>query len=237
MHMRRKNWAKPELEACPYYTDDPERFRGIWREQFVRRQPLHIELGCGKGVSTAQMVSRNRDVNYLAIDLVCDVLGYARRNMEAAYEGAPVDNALIVKENVSFIDRMFAPEDRVDRIYINFPVPWSGQPHEAKHRFTHPRLLTLYRNFMAADGEIWFKTDDEKLFRDSLTYFSACGFQARYLTGDLYASRFSPNYASEYELKFARQGLPIRFGIFRMLPDPPELDAAFWHIGAPQNQR
>ena len=66
MHMRTKKWARPELAACPYYDDFPEHRRNNWRQAFSHDQPLEVELGCGKGVSTAQMVHENQDVNYLA---------------------------------------------------------------------------------------------------------------------------------------------------------------------------
>ena len=60
MHMRTKKWAKPELSACPYYRDEPFQLKGKWRSQFPEDKPLYLELGCGKGVSTAKMVSAGR---------------------------------------------------------------------------------------------------------------------------------------------------------------------------------
>ena len=55
MRMRKKKWAEPELQACPWRIDDPDAHRGQWRGLFSEDRPLHVELGCGKGVSTAQM--------------------------------------------------------------------------------------------------------------------------------------------------------------------------------------
>ena len=78
MHMRTKKWAKPELAVCPYFTDEAVRLRGRWRSCFQKEQPLHLELGCGKGVSTAAMVYDNRDVNYIAMDIKSSPEGYAR---------------------------------------------------------------------------------------------------------------------------------------------------------------
>ena len=78
MHMRLKKWARPELAACPWAVDEPEKLRGHWREAFPREAPFHLELGCGKGVATAAMIADNPGVNYLAIDISPDVLGDAR---------------------------------------------------------------------------------------------------------------------------------------------------------------
>lgn len=228
MHMRTKKWAKPELAVCPYFTDEAERFRGQWRAQFECDQPLYLELGCGKGVSTAVMIHDNPQINYVAMDITCNVLGDTRRNIAAAFGDAPVKNAIIARYDISYIEKVFAPEDRVERIYINFCNPWTKRPKYAKRRLTHPRQLMQYRTFLVDGGEIWFKTDDVPLFTESLPYFEACGFEMRYLTNDLHASGFSPNYVSEHEQKFTALGVPIKFVIFRKKPGPVTLDPVRW---------
>ncbi len=228
MHMRTKKWAKPELAVCPYFTNEAERFRGQWRAQFECDQPLYLELGCGKGVSTAVMIHDNPQVNYVAVDITCNVLGDTRRNIAAAFGDAPVKNAIIARYDISYIEKVFAPEDRVERIYINFCNPWTKRPKYAKRRLTHPRQLMQYRTFLVDGGEIWFKTDDVPLFTESLPYFEACGFEMRYLTNDLHASGFSPNYVSEHEQKFTALGVPIKFVIFRKKPGPVTLDPVRW---------
>lgn len=224
MHMRTKKWAKPELAVCPYFTDEAESLRGQWRAQFKREQPLYLELGCGKGVSTAAMVRDNLDTNYVVIDITCNVLGDTRRNIAAAFGEEPVQNVMIARYDISFIEKVFAPEDRIERIYINFCNPWTKRPKYAKRRLTHPRQLMQYREFLVDGGEIWFKTDDVPLFTESLPYFDACGFEMRYLTNDLHASGFSPNYVSEHEKKFTDLGVPIKFVIFKKKPGSVEID-------------
>ena len=173
MHMRTKKWAKPELAVCPYFTDEAETHRGHWRELFALDQPLYLELGCGKGVSTAAMVYDNPGVNFIAMDITCNVLGDTRRNIAKTYGEQPVKNVMIARYNIEDIRKVFAPEDRVERIYINFCNPWTKRPKYAKRRLTHPRQLMQYRDFLVDGGEIWFKTDDMPLFTESLPYFDA----------------------------------------------------------------
>ena len=115
------------------------------------------------------MVYDNRDVNFIAIDITCNVLGDTRRNIEKAYAGEPVKNVIIARHNIEDIRYIFAPEDRVERIYINFCNPWTKRPKYAKRRLTHPRQLMQYRDFLVDGGEIWFKTDDMPLFTESFT--------------------------------------------------------------------
>ena len=228
MHMRTKKWAKPELAVCPYFTDEAETLRGHWRERFAKEQPLYLELGCGKGVSTAAMVYDNRNKNFVAMDITCNVLGDTRRNIARTYGEEPVDNVIIARYDIEYIRNVFAPEDRIERIYINFCNPWTKRPKYAKRRLTHPRQLMQYRDFLVDGGEIWFKTDDTPLFTESLPYFEACGFDMRYLTSDLHAAGFAPNYVSEHEQKFTALGVPIKFVIMRKKPGPVELDPVRW---------
>ena len=228
MHMRTKKWAKPELAVCPYFTDEAETLRGHWHERFAKEQPLYLELGCGKGVSTAAMVYDNRDKNFVAMDITCNVLGDTRRNIARTYGEEPVDNVIIARYDIEYIRNVFAPEDRIERIYINFCNPWTKRPKYAKRRLTHPRQLMQYRDFLVDGGEIWFKTDDTPLFTESLPYFEACGFDMRYLTSDLHAAGFAPNYVSEHEQKFTALGVPIKFVIMRKKPGPVELDPVRW---------
>ena len=230
MHMRHKKWARPELSVCPYYLDAPMELRNRWRGQFEREQPLHVELGCGKGVSTAQMVFENPQTNYVAIDIICDILGDARRNMEKAFGGAQPANVRIVRYDIEYIDRLFGPEDRAERLYISFCNPWTKRPKYAKRRLTHPRQLLQYRTFLAPGAEIWFKTDNDEQVEDSLQYFEVSGFGCRFLTRDLHASGFAPNYVSEHEQKYTQMGVPIKMGIFVMEDRPVTIDPVRWNL-------
>ena len=224
MHMRTKKWAKPELAVCPYFTDEAETHRGHWRELFAHDQPLYLELGCGKGVSTAAMVYDNPGVNFIAMDITCNVLGDTRRNIAKTYGEQPVKNVMIARYNIEDIRKVFAPEDRVERIYINFCNPWEQHAKHHKRRLTHTRQLLKYRDFLVDGGEIWFKTDNDLLFLSSRRYFEECGFIEKYVTFDLHQSGFTPNYPSEHELLYSGQGVPIKFliAVKGELKAPPE---------------
>ena len=211
MRMRVKKWARPELAVCPFYAANPQSLKGKWGSAFAEKKPLHIELGCGKGVSTCVMALENPDVNYVAIDLITTVLGVAKRNAESVFEGKrEVDNLMLTNFEIESIDNYFSDADRVSRIYISFPNPWDQRHKQAKHRLTHTRQLMKYRQFLTENGEIWFKTDDDELFNSSLGYFEESGFEIVYKTYDLHASGFAPNYETEHEKMFSARGIPIK---------------------------
>ena len=180
-------------------------------------------MGCGKGVSTAKMAAANPDINYVAADISNDVLGDARRNLVRECGGEP-DNIMILSCDICFIDRYFDQRDGAERIYISFCNPWTERPKHEKRRLTHPRQLIQYRRMLRDGGEIWFKTDDDRLFEDSLAYFALCGFELRYLTRDLAGSGFEPNYLSEHEIMYMEKGVPIKFAILRKTPEEPDFD-------------
>ena len=233
MHMRTKKWARPELAACPFYIniDGGKENRENWRERFAHpERPLHMEMGCGKGVSTARMIADNPEINYIISDMSPDVLGTARRNIIEACGREDPDNVLIMRTDICFIHRVFGPEDAAERIYIHFCNPWTEHPKHAKRRLTHPRQLMQYREFLQPGGEIWFKTDDDTLFEDSLVYFDLCGFETVYRTDDLHRDGFRPNYISEHEQKYMELGVPIKAGIFRMKAEGPGFDPTRYRL-------
>lgn len=216
MRMRIKAWAEPELLQCPFYAAEPKEMKGKWQQMFAKAQPLHLEIGCGKGVSTCVQAHDNPGVNLIAVDEVKNVLGCALRNIYDEYGEQPVENVALTVYDAKYITDVFAPEDGIERIYINFCNPWTEKHNHAKRRLTHPRQLAQYRTFLKAGGEIWFKTDDDTLFEDSLRYFARTGFEIIHMSRDLHAEGFAPNYESEYEKKYMEKGVPIKLAIVRM---------------------
>ncbi len=220
MRMRRRAWTEPELERCPWFIEEPATHIGHWPELFEKRQPVMLEIGCGKGVSTAQMAHENPGVNYIAVDEVRHVLAVSVKNIRAAYgDQAPTNIVLSAVDATRILDT-FCAADGIERIYISFPNPWDERAKHHKRRLTHPRQLAQYRAFLKPGGEIWLKTDNDALFTASKRYFRECGFQIAYLTDDLHASGFRPNYVSEHEQLYAGQGKPIRFLIAKMAEMP-----------------
>ena len=221
MRIRKKSWGPDELAVCPFFVQDPVSFAGNWRSLFPKKQPLHLELGCGKCISTSQMAKANPQINFLAVDEISDMLARANRVIQNTYGDAPVDNLRLTPFDCMYISQYILPEDGVERIYINFCNPWTKKSRHEKRRLTHPRQLTQYREFLVPGGEIYFKTDDDILFDASLDYFQQCGFALRYCTRNLHASGYEPNYMSKHEIMFTRQGIATKFAIVQMMNPLP----------------
>lgn len=217
MRIRCKPWARPELEACPFFIADPKAHRNHWDEVFGNGKPIWLELGCGKGGFASQAVIRWPEVNFVAIDIKNEMLVLAKRKIEAALTEHEMnaEQVRVMIFNISHMEEAFGPDDQIDRIFINFCNPWSKGKHK-KRRLTHPRQLVQYKPFLR--GELWFKTDDEELFEETLEYLEETGFEVTYLTRDLHSSGFADNLETEHERMFTEEGKQIRFLIARQKP-------------------
>ncbi len=212
MRIRYKKWARPELEACKFYIDNPEELKTKWKEAFKKPQPIHIELGCGKGSFIASLASSNLNINYIAVDMVDAMLGLSKRNIEKAYEQINIEpeNIILTRHDIERIHLFMSKEDTVSRIYINFCNPWPRTKHKKK-RLTHTKQLLLYREFLEDGGEIYFKTDDDGLFNDSLKYFEEAGFDVISKTYDLQEENiFEINIETEHEKMYKEEGKKIK---------------------------
>jgi len=215
VRIRRKPWARPELAACDFFIDDPPQYKGNWQELFGNNNPMHLELGCGKGVFIAEVGAANQHINYIAIDLKSEVLALTRRRIVEEYTIAgitEVNNVKLMSQNIEQIDNMLDTTDVIERIYINFCNPWPKKPCNKK-RLTHSKQLTKYKSFLKGGGEIWFKTDNDELFQDSIIYFEENGFEIKYLTEDLHSSGFKGSFPTEHEIMFSKEGILIKFVI------------------------
>lgn len=212
MRMRKKKWAQPELDACEFYIQNPTDYKGKWSEFFKNSNPIELEVGCGKGTFVAQKGFQNPDINFVAVDLISDMLAVGRRNIASLYGEAQREckNIALVPFNVEKISDMIGKDDKIAKMYINFCNPWPRGKHN-KRRLTYPNKLVQYKELLCPGGEIHFKTDDDELFEDSIGYFKESGFEITYLTRDLHSSDVTDNICTEHEKMFSEQGILIKY--------------------------
>ena len=213
MRIRFKPWARPELEASKFYIDNPEELKNKWITIFKNQtNPIHLELGCGKGQFISKLAVQNQDINYIAIDLVDAMLGLAKRNIEQIYieQEKEINNVILTRFDIERIMLILGEKDNIKRIYINFCNPWPKGKHRKK-RLTHTRQLEKYKTFLANGGEIYFKTDDEDLFNSSLEYFKESGFNIDRKTYDLHEEPiWENNIETEHEKMFSDKEIKIK---------------------------
>jgi len=213
LRLRNRPWAAPELSECGYYAGDPEEFRGRWSERFGNKNPIWLEIGCGKGLYIAGKAPLNPQINYIGADIKSLMLAYARRNIEEAFAktGQPVSNVVLLSVDAERIYNAFSEDDKIDRIILNFSNPWP-KPHHHKRRLTHPKQLEHYKAFLKDGGIIEFKTDNDELFEASKGYFEECRMQMNEVCDDYYATHdMDPSVLTEHEQKFLAMQMPIHY--------------------------
>lgn len=210
MRMRNKPWVKPELESSPFFFDDPFQ-KCNWHNKFKRKQPLFLELGCGKGNFIAEHSANNPNINYLGIDMKSVILASACRHIKSEFKKADreIDNVVLTAYDIERILNIMDENDVVDRIYINFCNPWPKERHYKK-RLTHSRQLEKYKTFLKKGSEIHFKTDSDLLFEHSIEYFKESGFEITFITYDLHNSNYPNNIQTEHEEKFTEMGIKTK---------------------------
>ncbi len=204
MRVRNKPWAREMLDLHPEYViSSPEENKGKWNSVFEKDQPLHIEVGTGKGRFITEMAKANPHINYIGIEVFDSVIVSALERLTEA----KLPNLKLLNVNAEKLTDIFA-KGEVNRIYLNFSDPWPKTRH-AKRRLTYKTFLKLYEDILVEKGELHFKTDNQGLFEFSLLSFSEYGLLLKYISLDLHNSDFEGNIMTEYEEKFSQQGSRI----------------------------
>ncbi|MDF2682726.1 MAG: tRNA ((46)-N7)-methyltransferase TrmB [Brevibacillus sp.] len=204
MRLRNIPGAESALREYPTFVDNPLSFKGKWRERFGNDNPIHVEIGCGKGRFINTLAERHPDVNFIAVELKAEVVLRAVQRTE--YREIP--NLAFVQFNAAVLTDLFADHE-ISRLFLNFSDPWPKSRH-AKRRLTYASFLNTYRQVLKSDGEIHMKTDNEKLFEFSLNQFASERFQMHNITFDLHQSKLAAdNVMTEYEERFSSRGQRI----------------------------
>lgn len=207
MRLRNIPGADAEVANCPYVMNEPASLRGSWAERFEKKQPIHIEVGMGKGQFLFGMAAAHPDINYIGIERYTSVLLRAIQKIDPEN---PPKNILFICMDAAELPLIFA-KDEISRIYLNFSDPWPKDRH-ARRRLTSAEFLTRYDQILIPDGTIEFKTDNRGLFDFSLEEIQQSDiWKLNAFTFDLHqeAEMCAGNIMTEYEEKFSSIGNPI----------------------------
>ena len=204
MRVRKKKNCDIRLEKSgSLWIKNPQELKGRWAEEFENKNPIHIEIGSGKGKFICEMAEKYPDINFIAIEVVKDVIVIA---MEKA-EPKKLSNLRFIIADAGNLCEYFE-KGEVKRIYLNFSDPWKKRK-QAKRRLTHKNFLDIYKKLLNNGDFICFKTDNKALFEFSLNSFAEENFKMSEISFDLHNSDFEDNVMTEYETKFSEQGMPI----------------------------
>ena len=169
------------------FVANPALYKGEWNEVFGNDNPIHIEIGMGKGQFLTKLAELNPNINYIGIEKFTSVLLRASEKLETL----ELTNVRIINVDALMLNEYFA-EGEISQIYLNFSDPWPKNAH-AKRRLTSNRFLPVYQNILKKDGEIHFKTDNRLLFEFSLESMNEYGMKLQHISLDLHHSDYEGN--------------------------------------------
>ena len=206
MRLRNIPGADEVVSSSPFCIQEPASHKGNWAAVFENNNPIHLEIGMGKGRFIMDLAALNPNINYIGIERYTSVLLRAVQKMEEN----PLPNVRFLCVDAATLPDIFAPEE-VNRIYLNFSDPWPKDRH-ARRRLTSSEFLARYDQFLAKDGRLEFKTDNVGLFDFSLEEINNSDvWHIDVHTYDLHEDPMLNfgNVMTEYEEKFSSKGNPI----------------------------
>jgi tRNA (guanine-N7-)-methyltransferase len=205
MRLRNVKGSKDTIEANQYVIQVPEEQKGKWNEAFGNSNPIHIEIGMGKGRFITTLAQQNPDINYIGIEKYSSVLVRALDKVK----DQEISNLRFIRMDAETLEEVFGKYE-VDKIYLNFSDPWPKDRH-AKRRLTSATFFARYDKVLKRDGVVEFKTDNRSLFDFSLEEVPMAGWVIKDFTFDLHHDKKlnEGNIMTEYEEKFSKEGTPI----------------------------
>ncbi|MFD1038181.1 tRNA (guanosine(46)-N7)-methyltransferase TrmB [Virgibacillus byunsanensis] len=204
MRQRHKPWADDFLKENSHIVIPESNLqKGKWKELFGNSNPIHVEIGTGKGQFITGMAEQFPNINFIGIEVVKSiVVNAAQKVIESGQK-----NIILLNEDANDLREFFA-EHEIATIYLNFSDPWPKNRHE-KRRLTYHTFLEQYKNVLMTNGELIFKTDNQGLFEYSLVSFSKFGMNFEEVNLDLHKLHDPENIMTEYEEKFSAKGQRI----------------------------
>ena len=205
MRLRNIPGADEAIADSPHCIQEPMAEKGRWHLIFGNENPIHIEIGMGKGQFIMKLAKEHPDINYIGIERYSSVLLRALQKMEVE----PLPNIRFLCMDASIITEVFDKEE-VAKIYLNFSDPWPKERH-AKRRLTSRQFFERYDKILAGNGVVEFKTDNDDLFAFSMEEVAEAGWTLDAHTFDLHHDPVlnKGNVMTEYEEKFSSLGHPI----------------------------
>ncbi|MBP3274314.1 MAG: tRNA (guanosine(46)-N7)-methyltransferase TrmB [Butyrivibrio sp.] len=206
MRLRNIAGSREVIADSAFTIKEPEKKKGLFKKEvFGNDNPVHVEIGMGKGRFLMDMAQLHPDINYVGLEKYSSVLLRALQKQEQLL----LPNIIFIRMDAEDITEVFAPSE-VDRIYLNFSDPWPKDRH-AKRRLPSRQFLERYDKILAKEGVVEFKTDNKDLFMFALDEIEPSGWTLDAVTYDLHHDEkmMVGNVMTEYEERFSQAGNPI----------------------------
>ena len=199
MRLKHVKGATEKINSSGYVIHNYMDYKGKWNDLFETDNPIHIEIGIGKGKFIIECAKKYPNINFIGIEKYDSVMVRAIQKLE----DENLTNIKLIRMDATKIDEVFDKE--IEQIYLNFSDPWPKKRHEHR-RLTSTVFLNKYSKIFKNKQIIIQKTDNKELFEFSLISFNNNKFTFEELSLDY---NDIDNIETEYESKFKSLGKPI----------------------------
>ena len=203
MRLRNVRNAKEIVDNSDYVVHNPFEYKGKYKEVFGNNNPIHLEVGMGKGDFIINMALKYPEINFIGLEKYESIVCRAIQKLE----NKEIKNLKLIVIDALELGSIFDKE--IECLYLNFSDPWPKKRH-ARRRLTSPVFLPIYDQIFKGDKLIIQKTDNVGLFESSIVSLSNYGYVIEDISLDL-ASSDRDNVETEYESKFKAQGIRINY--------------------------
>ena len=204
MRLRNVKNAREIVDNSSFVVHNPDKYKGKYnKEVFNNDNPIHLEIGMGKGNFIIDKAIKNPDINFIGVEMYESVMCRALEKLQ----DKELPNLKLICMDAMGLDNVFAGE--IETIYLNFSDPWPKKRH-AKRRLPSHVFLPIYDKIFKDEKIIVQKTDNVGLFESSIVSLSTYGYTIEEISLDL-ASTGMENSLTEYEAKFMSQGIKINY--------------------------
>ncbi len=183
--------------------------KGKWQsEVFKNKNPLVLELACGKGDYAIALAAKYPSKNFIGVDSKgARIYTGAKHGLERK-----LSNLVFVRMKIENITNFFEGGE-IDEIWITFPDPFPRK-NDAKRRLTYSKFLERYQSISKSGALVHFKTDDLPLFHFTREQVEEKGLKLVYYKEDIYASPLESeelNIQTYYERSHLAEGRKINY--------------------------
>ncbi len=123
-------------------------------EVFANENPIHVEIGSGRGEFIAEMARMLPGINFLGFELKWKRFPPMLKRLDETMQA----NVRLAAEYVDqSIGEKILP-GTVDKVYLIHPDPWPKRRHH-KHRLIQQPFLDALYTLLKPDGDVYISTD------------------------------------------------------------------------------
>jgi tRNA (guanine-N7-)-methyltransferase len=190
--------------------------KGKWHNNYFKnKNPIVLELGCGKGEYAIGLAKNDPQTNYIGVDIK------GNRIWTGAKEALDnnMQNVAFLRTRIDFIEHCFGPGE-VSQIWLTFPDP-QPQKTRIRKRLTNMLFIKRYQGFLKPGGLVHLKTDSTSFYEYTLEVIKENKFELLFHTDDLYTNcppgrEELTSIKTYYEKLFTEKGEKIKYCCFKI---------------------